>query len=287
MNKSIKLVPNMPDMLPTELLWYFSSNKEMQKAMFHFIKGTMDQMMNADWILCNWFHDLNPSATDVNPNILPIGPLLADAQSTGSLCPEDSTCLPWLDKQPKASVIYAAFGSTSRFNQHQLDELAIGLKLTGRPFLWVAWSGLTDGSAPTYSDEFKNHVGDRGKIVEWAPQEAVLGHPSIGCFITHCGWSSFMEGLSMGVPLLCWPYFGDQMYTATCICDVWRVGMRVKGDESGVVSRYEIKDKVEGLLCDGGIRENVLKWKRMTRENIDEGGSSSLNLEYLIQKFKS
>ncbi|KAL3640516.1 hypothetical protein CASFOL_015484 [Castilleja foliolosa] len=283
---NIKLLPNMPDMTTPDLLWYFPGDTNVQKSIFHVIKATIHHMVNADWILCNWFHELDPSANDLTPNILSVGPLLAAGQSSGSLFSEDSTCLTWLDKQPKNSVVYVAFGSTSKFSPQQLDELTNGLELMGRPFLWVAFSGLNNGSSPVYSEDFIKRVGDRGKIVEWAPQEAVLGHPSVACFVTHCGWSSFMESLSMGVPLVCWPYFADQMYTKTCVCDGWRVGVWLKGDEDGVVRRDKIKEKVDEVLCDAIIRENALKLKEMAMNSITEKGRSMLNLEYLVEQMK-
>ncbi|KAG8379268.1 hypothetical protein BUALT_Bualt07G0070900 [Buddleja alternifolia] len=139
-------------------------------------------------------------------------------------------------------------------------ELANGLELMVRPFLWVGWSGLTDRSFPSYIVEFRERVGDRGKIVEWALQEAVLGHPSTTCFITHCGWSSHMESLSNGVPL---------------------------PDESRIVLRYDIKKKVEELLSGKIIRDNALRLKGMARSSISKGGSSLVNLEHVVSQMKS
>lgn len=283
-DQKINLLQNMPAMAMTEFTWYFPGNKITEKEIFHVIKGILHNMKNADWILCNWIQELNPEASNLAPNLLSIGPLLANGQSAVSFFPEDSTCLKWLDKQPKNSVVYVAFGSTSRFNQQQLEELRKGLEIMNRPFLWVAWSGLTDNSYPSYNNKYLKRVADWGKIVEWAPQEAVLGHPSVACFVTHCGWSSFMESVSMGVPLVCWPYFGDQMYTKSCICDAWKVGVWLKPNESGIVSRNEIKDTVDEVLSNLIIKENVLNLKEIARNSIDEGGSSFANLEYLVKQ---
>ncbi|KAL2479207.1 UDP-glycosyltransferase 83A1 [Forsythia ovata] len=285
-NDKIQLLPNMPAITMTEFTWYFPGDINIQKSLFHVIKGVFSHLKSSDWIVCNWFDELDPSAHSLASNLLSVGPLLANGQFAGSFCTEDSSCLTWLDKQPPNSVIYVAFGSTSRFSQVQLNELAMGLELMGRPFLWVAWSGLCDGPFPAYSDEFSARVANRGKMVEWAPQEMVLGHPSIACFVTHCGWSSFMESLNMGVPLLCWPYFGDQMYTQRCICDAWKVGTSLKADENGIISRSEIKQKLEKLLSDGIVRENVLRLKEMARKSTRKGGSSWNNLEYLVQQMK-
>jgi len=99
----------------------------------------------------------------------------------------------------------------------------------------------------TYPDEFQ---GLKGKIVNWAPQQKVLSHPAIACFVTHCGWNSTMEGLSNGVPFLCWRNLGDQPYNKTYICDELKVGLGIDKDQNGVVSHKEFKLKVEQLLGD-------------------------------------
>ena len=95
-----------------------------------------------------------------------------------------------------------------------------------------------------------NSKGQNGKIVEWAPKQKVLSHPALACFISHCGWNSTIEGLSSGVPFLCWPYFADQIYNKTYICDEWKVGLGLNSDESGLVSRWEIQNKLDKLLGD-------------------------------------
>ncbi|KAK1352353.1 hypothetical protein POM88_053292 [Heracleum sosnowskyi] len=74
-------------------------------------------------------------------------------------------------------------------------------------------------------------------MVSWTPQVKVLRHPSIACFLSHCGWNSTSEGVSNGVPFLCWPYFADQFLNQTYICDVWKVGLRCDKDETGIVSK--------------------------------------------------
>ncbi|XP_075107688.1 UDP-glycosyltransferase 83A1-like [Nicotiana tabacum] len=285
-NENIQVVPNLPAMSTAEFTWYHPQGADKQKIMFVSIKEIFEWMINSDWIICNWFTDLAPSASILTTNIFPVGPLLANGQSAGSLYSEDSSCLTWLDKQAPKSVIYVAFGSTSRFSQQQVEELALGLELMNRPFLWVAWSGLGNGSFALYSSDFSERVAKRGKIVEWAPQEMVLAHPSIACFVTHCGWNSTMESVSVGVPFLCWPYFGDQLYTQTCISDGWEIGLLLNADEKGIISGYEIKRKVEDLLSDDSIRANSLKLKEMARNSISIGGSSTKNLEFLVSLMK-
>ncbi|CAN1151909.1 UDP-glycosyltransferase 76E1 [Linum perenne] len=95
---------------------------------------------------------------------------------------DDRSCLAWLDRQDRGSVVYVAFGSIATIQtQLQFDELAFGLELTGRPFLWVVRPnyGRSGTSGEKFPDGFLKRVGDRGKIVEWANQEKVLSHPSV------------------------------------------------------------------------------------------------------------
>ncbi|KAJ0049596.1 hypothetical protein Pint_16222 [Pistacia integerrima] len=126
-----------------------------------------------------------------------------------------------------------------------------------------------------------------GKIVEWAAQEKVLAHPSVTCFVSHCGWNSTLEGLSMGVPFLCWPYFVDQYQNRNFICEAWKIGLNLCPDRNGIVTRHEIQTKVTKLLSDEGIKRNALKLKGTAINSLVEGGSSFENFERFIVEMKS
>ncbi|KAF8005719.1 hypothetical protein BT93_K0106 [Corymbia citriodora subsp. variegata] len=206
---------------------------------------------------------------------------------SGSLWDEDSTCSNWLDQHPSQSVIYLAFGSSTVFSPEQFSELAHALKQIARPFLWVVRPALTRGPVTEFHEGFLQRVRNYGKVARWASQEEVLAHPSVACFFTHCGWNSTLEGLSNGVPLLCWPHFGDQFLNRSYICDVWRVGLGVDGDENGFITRHEVRDKVLAVLGSGEIRANCLRMKEMAGKSVSEGGSSLKNLQSFIELMKA
>ena len=261
----------------------------MQNISFGYCFRVSHCVSLGNWLLCNSFYELDSSAYDLIPGIIPVGPLLLGNQlgnHAGSFWPEDLTCLSWLDKHPVSSVIYVAFGSTSIFSQQQFEELAVSLELVGQPFLWVVRSDISDGPLADFLDGFKTRINDRGMIVEWAPQEKVLAHPSTACFLSHCGWNSTLEGISKGVPFLCWPYFLDQLHNKSYICDAWKIGLGLTPDENGLITRHEIKTKIETLLSDNGIKSNTLNLKEMAKKSVIEGGSSFKNFESFIEQIK-
>ncbi|KAJ0699650.1 putative limonoid glucosyltransferase [Helianthus annuus] len=126
-------------------------------------------------------------------------------------------------------------------------------------------------------------IGTRGKIVSLAPQQAVLAHPSIACFLSHCGWNSTLEGVSHGVPFLCWPYFANQFLNRMYICDVWMNGLGFEKDENGVIGRDEIMGKIDQLINNREFKTRALGLKEKVMNSIREDGSSCKNFKCFVK----
>ncbi|KAJ0098833.1 hypothetical protein Patl1_21719 [Pistacia atlantica] len=286
----IKLSPTMPDMNTANFVWASIGNKNAQKNIFELMVNNNRSLKLTDWLLCNSTYELEAAAFSLAPEILPIGPLLASTRlgdTAGNFWPEDSTCLKWLDEQPPKSVIYIAFGSMTVFDPIQFQELAMGLEICNRQFLWVVRPDVIEKINDAFTESFQERAATHGKIVSWVPQQKVLRHPSIACFISHCGWNSTMEGVSNGVPFLCWPYFADQFLNRSYICDVWKVGLGFTRDARGIITRDEIKSKVERLLENEEYKGRALKLKEMVLNNIAEGGESYKNFKNFIEWLKT
>ena len=279
----------MPAMRTTEFFWTCLVDMTTQEIVFDCVRRNNTAVKVAEWIICNTTYDHEPAALAFAPQIIPIGPLLASnhvGYLAGNFWPEDSTCLNWLDQQPANSVIYVAFGSFTIFEHTQLQELALGLELSNKPFLWVVRSDINNGRNHAFLKEFEDRVSPLGKVVQWAPQQKVLSHPSVACFMSHCGWNSTMEGTTRGVPFLCWPYFADQFFNQTLICDVWKVGLKLDPN-GGIVTREEITCKIKQLLHDEGFKVRALELKNLAINSIKEGGSSNKNLNDFVNWIKA
>ncbi|KAK2663287.1 hypothetical protein Ddye_001861 [Dipteronia dyeriana] len=283
----VRLAPNMPATNSANFVWACLGDFSVQKVIFDLMVKNNETLKMAEIMVCNSTYELEPAAFSFVPEILPVGPLLASnrlGNSAGCFWREDRTCLKWLDQQPSNSVIYVAFGSFTVFEQIQFQELALGLELSNRPFLWVVRPDFTSRDTnDAYPEGFQDRVGSRGWMVGWAPQQKVLSHPSIACFLSHCGWNSTMEGVSSGIPFLCWPYFADQFLNESYICDIWKVGLKFSRDKSGIITRKEIKTKLDRLLGDENLKTRSLALKEMTMNSVREGGHSNKTLNSFLE----
>ncbi|KAF3434392.1 hypothetical protein FNV43_RR25495 [Rhamnella rubrinervis] len=227
-----------------------------------------------------------------SPPIFTIGPFHKLAQTTfssTSLLKENTDCISWLDKQAPQSVIYVSFGSMASMDGKEVHEIAWGLGSSQQPFLWVVRSGSVRGSDqpnPLLPEGFEEGVGERGCIVEWAPQKEVLGHSSVGGFWSHCGWNSTLESVCERVPMICRPFFGDQGFNARYVCRAWKAGLELEG----TLERDKIEKAVRRLMVDEEgveMRKKTLEFKVKTQLALKEGGSSYNSLEELVEKILS
>ncbi|KAF2302558.1 hypothetical protein GH714_037729 [Hevea brasiliensis] len=169
--------------------------------------------------------------------VLPIG-LLPPADFDGSSDQGDMwlTIKEWLDKQNKGSVVYIAFGSESELSQPELHELALGLELSGLPFFWALRKRDNSVKLP---DEFEEQVKGRGMVwTSWVPQLKIMGHESVGGFLTHCGYASIIEALYFELPLIMLPISIDQGLTARFFGEKM-VGIEITKDEEDGSFRRE------------------------------------------------
>ncbi|MCO5592314.1 hypothetical protein L7F22_046314 [Adiantum nelumboides] len=232
--KLFRELPGLPTLYNTDIPHFKHVTDETVPLWTNSIKSWQVCDTRAHAVVVNSFEDLEAStfATLSKCCKVPIydvgfwaEPLLRE--SATSLWKEDKGCMSWLDQQPALSVLYISFGSIALLSKSQYEEFLNGLLSSQQRFLWVLRPGLVENLDYTSSVvDIVSKSHGRGLVINWAPQLQVLVHPSVGGFLTHCGWNSTSESIASGVPMLCWPYFGDQPLNARCIVDEWRWASR-------------------------------------------------------------
>lgn len=273
----------------------FIIKSDHQHLMLNFITHVTQRSKRASAIMINTFenleHDVVSSLRSIlHPRIYPVGPLpiLEDREINRdseigrlrlNLWEEEteSLSLDWLGTKEKKSVLYVNFGSITVLTSEQLLEFAWGLAMSGKEFLWVVRSILPA--------DFLSETADQGMVVTgWCPQEKVLSHPAIGGFLTHCGWNSMMESVFAGVPMICWPFFADQLTNRKFCCDEWGLGMEIEGE----VKRERVEAVVREVMDGAGgveIREKVMEWRRVAGEaSAPTCGSSFVNFQRVVNE---
>ncbi|KAG5375605.1 hypothetical protein IGI04_040201 [Brassica rapa subsp. trilocularis] len=289
--------PAFPMLSANDLPSYVCESSSYPKI----LRIVVEQLSNIDRVdilLCNTFDNLEEKLLKWVKSLWPvlnIGPTvpsmyldkrLSEDKSYGfSLFTAKSTeCMEWLNLKKPHSVVYVSFGSLVILKEDQMMELAEGLKQSGCFFLWVVRETEMNKIPKSYVEE----IGEKGLFVSWSPQLEVLAHESVGCFLTHCGWNSTLEGLSLGVPMIGMPHWTDQPTNAKFMENVWKVGVRVKAEADGFVRRDEIVRCV-GEVMEGEkgkeMRRNAEKWKVLALEAVSEGGSSDKSIDEFVSMF--
>ncbi|XP_019165666.1 PREDICTED: anthocyanidin 3-O-glucosyltransferase 2-like [Ipomoea nil] len=268
--------------------------------------GVLDwarQFRRAKGIIPNTFFDLEPyafqflSKDKTIPPIYPLGPVL------NLNTPQEShnQIFKWLDDQPASSVVFLCFGSGCAFPEPQVKEIAYALERSGQRFLWALRKLPSPGSGSLAVTEYTNleevlpegfleRTKSIGKVLGWAPQSAILAHPSVGGFVSHCGWNSVLESSWFGVPMATWPMIAEQQANAFQVVREIGMGVEIKIDyRTGfrdpknnnpivpkIVSAKEIEIGITNLMdhsTSKSIRMKAKEVKEKSRKALEEGGS--------------
>ncbi|KAH6777611.1 hypothetical protein C2S51_008923 [Perilla frutescens var. frutescens] len=303
MDGLVKGIPGMEGFLRRRDLPSFFRAYDVNDPFLQGLAAGMRQTVRVKVAIFNTFEDLEgPIVSHMLtkfPRIYTIGPIHEQLKSrlieksaeasiiAGNLWAEDRSCIDWLNVQPPRSVIYVSFGSVTVVTREQLLEFWHGLVNSSQRFLWAMRPDSVagnDGGDRILAELMKGNE-ENGYMVEWAPQEEVLNHPAVGGFLTHSGWNSTLESIAAGVPMICWPYFGDQMVNSRLVSELWNIGL-------------DIKDTCDRLIIEKAVRELMVERKdellkrayemgKLAKKAVSRGGSSYSNLDDLIEHVKS
>ncbi|KAL6227624.1 hypothetical protein ACLB2K_001581 [Fragaria x ananassa] len=252
---------------------WFRMISTVQGCQVYFIRTCRE--VEGEWL--DLLEDLHQKPVVLPTGLLPPFVPRSDEDEEGGS--DWSRIADWLDKQEKGKVVYVALGSELNLSQEEFNELALGLELSGLPFFWVLRkpSHVSDGDSVNLSDGFEERTKDRGLVWKtWSPQPKILAHESIGGFLTHCGWSSLIEALQYGRPLILLPF----MYDQGLIARFWdkKIGIEVSRDEeSGAFTRNELAKSLNLVVVD----EEGKPYRDGAKEYSELFGDKELHSRYM------
>ncbi|KAG9337091.1 hypothetical protein JZ751_029758 [Albula glossodonta] len=170
------------------------------------------------WMLCTDMALEFPRPT--LPHVVYVGGILTKPPS-----PLPQEFLSWANSAEENGFVLVSFGAGVKYLSDDIAKKLAGA--LGRLPQKVIWR--FSGIAPS-------NLGNNTKLVDWMPQNDLLGHPNIRAFLSHGGLNSIYEAMYHGVPVVGVPLFGDHYDTMT----------RVEAKGMGI----------------------MLEWKRMTEEDL-------------------
>ncbi|ONK70599.1 uncharacterized protein A4U43_C05F35430 [Asparagus officinalis] len=245
-----------------------------------------DAEMKSYGTIMNSFYELEPLYVDflrATRKLWCVGPVgFGDNQQVEKI-------KKWLDSKDPDSVIYVCFGSECTVSAYQINEMARGLEASGHPFIWVL--RIDDIVLPS-GFEARMEMGEsKGLVLRgWAPQAMILRHPSVGGFMTHCGWNSILEGVSAGLPMAAWPLQSEQFINEKMVVEVLEIGVKVLRAVGDVVDEEIVRKSVELLM--GGeqqsleMRMRAKEYQAKARAVMEKGGASYEDLSHLIEEME-
>ncbi|KAD7479814.1 hypothetical protein E3N88_02950 [Mikania micrantha] len=290
---AIDYIPGVGTIKPTDLMSYLQATNTNTISHRIIRKALFEDAKSADIIICNTIQELEPHTVSTLNKMQPfyaIGPIFPNQftqkhVSTSLWCEID--CTRWLDSKPRGSVLYVSFGSYAHTSKHDLKEIAWGLLQSDVYFVWALRPDLVssnDTNALPFG--FEKQVKDKGLIVGWCNQKTVLSHPSVGGFMTHCGWNSILESIWYGIPLICFPLLTDQFTNRKLVVDDWKIGINLC-ERKKLVDREEVTKKVKELMMQeesNELRIEIKKVQRTLEDALATGGSSERNLDQFISQ---
>lgn len=284
---------------------------DMSNPLQHFVIRCLQSLSQGWGMLINTFEDLEPvhlrhMRSLTGKPILSIGPVLppifAGKTCRGKMADiSEDELVRWLDSQRRHSVVYVSFGSQAVLSERQTVALARGLEASGQPFVWAikcppklepttaaADTAAADGIQAYLPHGFEDRMKNKelGLIIwGWAPQLLILSHPSVGAFMSHCGWNSTLESITLGVPLITWPMSGDQNFNSKQVAEQFAIGVEFCQHRDGIPEEKRVTEVVRLVLTeDEGeeMRRRANKLKEIASQAVEQGGSSQVNLQAFL-----
>lgn len=214
-------------------------------------------------------------------------PVIPEAPPTSTL---EERWAKWLNSFEPKAVIFCTFGSECVLGKEQFEELVLGLELTGMPFFAALKPPL---GFETIEDSlpggFLERTKGRGVVYgDWVQQQLIMGHTSVGCYVTHCGSGSLLEAMVNECELVLMPMVGEKIVNSRFVSRDLEVGVEAeRGEGEEFFSRESVCKAIRLVMevdseVGKKVRGNNAKWRELLlRKSLD-----SSDFDSFIQKLK-
>ena len=129
--------------------------------------------------------------------------------------------------------------------------------------------------------------GEEWFMEGWVPQPSILSHPSVGCFVSHCGFGSLWESLTSDPQIVLVPELLDQILNTRLLAEVLKVAVEIEKEENGWFSEESLCRTVKSVMDEeskvgGLVRKNHAKWK----ENLTNQGFMNNYIDNFVQQLE-
>ncbi|GLB39041.1 putative UDP-glucoronosyl and UDP-glucosyl transferase [Lyophyllum shimeji] len=312
---SVIRVPGLPAMYDHE---FFPQKLPFEVAVSVLIRNGAEFVKDSDALMMTSSDAYEKSSLDairtwfaeLQKPVYAIGPLLpAGYTSTQSDVDESNADVKVfldgaLEKYGARSVFFISFGSIfwPSHKPEYLEEVVEACVEKQLPFVLSHASPIAN--IPEGLLE-RAQTSGLGLLTPWSPQQFILNHPATGWFITHTGHGSVMESLSSGIPMICWPFQGDQptaaahltenlevafelteVRTANGLKPIHRLNGRTpKGTREAVgVEIRSVFDRCRGKEGEE-LRENAERLKRELGAAWEDGGAAKVAFREFLERY--
>ncbi|KAK3709510.1 hypothetical protein LTR37_010883 [Vermiconidia calcicola] len=220
------------------------------------------------------------------PLVRLIGPILAEGWASLSQYPDAEAFL-----QQHQRVLYAAFGTHIVTPGPWLRRLIDGIDAAMDAGLldgvvWAMKNVKANIEETTIADsrlDYKRILANRNPhwlIQGWVPQRAVLAHPSVCLFLSHCGASSTAEAVFHGVPVLAMPGYGHQLGHSMRL---EAAGAALRLDKHRF-SAHDVESCITRIAKEEAVSfaRNVLRLRRIAHANSERKPEAAHMIEELL-----
>ncbi|XP_071609525.1 2-hydroxyacylsphingosine 1-beta-galactosyltransferase isoform X1 [Heliangelus exortis] len=212
-----------------------------ERSMYDLVHGS------SLWMLCTDVALEFPRPT--LPNVVYVGGILTKPASP---LPEDLQA--WVNGANENGFVLVSFGAGVKYLSEDIaNKLAHALARLPQRVIW------------RFSGNKPRNLGNNTKLIEWLPQNDLLGHSNIKAFLSHGGLNSIFETMYHGVPVVGIPLFGDHYDTMT----------RVQAKGMGIllnwktVTETELYEALVKVINDPSYRQQA---QRLSEIHKDQPG---------------